>query len=208
MKKLILIVVFGLVSSVVLAGTNYTSGVQSSILKLKQTQSDSVMSDVLFHSMTDFVFPSWMGTKWDFNGISNIPGQGMIACGYFVSTTLKHIGFNLNRYKLAQQGATEVINALCGTAKMRSVLEADIINKLKERGNNRLYVVGLDYHVGFLAVENNEVYFIHSDYYHGKVVREKAADSVSFAGTNAYVYGEVTNNPILLKKWKNGTKVY
>jgi hypothetical protein len=149
-----------------------------------------------------------MGTKWDFNGISNAPGKGMIACGYFVSTTLKHIGFNLNRYKLAQQGASTVVDILCGKDKMHSVLESDIIQKLKKLGDNRLYVVGLDYHIGFLAVENNQVYFIHSDYFKGKVVREKAADSISFSSTNAYVYGELTNNQSLFTKWKNGVKIF
>ena len=191
-----------------IAGGNYQAKLDCSINKLKSSKSGSLNSESFYFIMTDSVFPDWMGTKWDFNGISNAPGKGMIACGYFVSTTLKHIGFNLNRYKLAQQGASTVVDVLCGKDKMRSVLESDIIQKLKNLGDNRLYVVGLDYHIGFLAVENNQVYFIHSDYFKGKVVREKADDSTSFSSTNAYVYGELTNNQSLFTKWKNGVKIF
>ena len=208
MKNLVtaLFVLFPL--SLLIAGVNYQAKLDCSINKLKSSKSGSLNSESFYFIMTDSVFPDWMGTKWDFNGISNVPGKGMIACGYFVSTTLKHIGFNLNRYKLAQQGASTVVDVLCGNDKMRSVLESDIIQKLKKLGNNRLYVVGLDYHVGFLAVENNQVFFIHSDYFKGKVIREKAADSISFSSTNAYVYGEITNNQSLFTKWKNGVKIF
>ncbi len=202
--SLILLFPFGLSS----AGDNYQAKLDRSIDKLKGFKLDSLNSECFYFIMTDSIFPDWMGTKWDFNGISNVPGKGMIACGYFVSTTLKHVGFNLNRYKLAQQGASTVVDVLCGKDKMRSVLESDIIQKLKKLGNNRLYVVGLDYHVGFLAVENNQVYFIHSDYFKGKVVREKADDSISFSSTNAYVYGELTNNKSLFTKWKNGVRIF
>ena len=99
------------------AGSNYQAKLDSSIKKLKNLNSDSMVSESFYYVMTDSVFPDWMGTKWDFNGVSNVPGKGMIACGYFVSTTLKHIGFNLNRYKLAQQAAYTVIDVLCGEKK-------------------------------------------------------------------------------------------
>ncbi|MBK21979.1 MAG: hypothetical protein CMP63_06675 [Flavobacteriales bacterium] len=208
MKSIIIALLIVSPSGSLVAGSNYQEKLDSSIKKLRNLSSDSIISESFYFVMTDSVFPDWMGTKWDFNGISNVPSKGMIACGYFVSTTLKHVGFNLNRYRLAQQAASKVIDVLCGENKMKSVLEADIIQKLKGRGNNRLYVVGLDYHVGFLAVENDSVYFIHSDYFNGKVVCEKASESISFSSTNAYVYGELTNNPLLFTRWKNGIKIY
>ena len=49
------------------------------------------------------IIPHWYGTEWDFNGYTAVPNQGVIACGYFVSTTLLHMGINVNRYKMAQQ---------------------------------------------------------------------------------------------------------
>lgn len=207
MRKFILILAVITVSNAI-AGSNYQQKVQSSINKIKSSKGDSMMSVHLYQSLTDSIFPAWMGTKWDFNGISNIPGSGEIACGYFVSTTLKHIGFNLNRYKLAQQGASEVIRVLCGSNKQHAYSKESVITKFKSLGDNKLYVVGLDYHVGYVSVENGVVYFIHSDFFLGKVVKELAAKSQGFSATQGYVFGEITNNSSLLNKWKNGSKIY
>ncbi|WMJ72126.1 hypothetical protein RCC89_02925 [Cytophagaceae bacterium ABcell3] len=43
-----------------------------------------VFSDYLVNKL----IPYWYGTKWDFEGHTDVPGKGEIACGYFVSTTL------------------------------------------------------------------------------------------------------------------------
>jgi hypothetical protein len=209
MKKLFYLMGIVLLFSATLpSNTNYSTKLVTAKNNLRAAQSDSVMSSVLFNSMIDSIFPAWMGTNWDFNGTSNVPKQGEIACGYFVSTTLKHVGFNLNRYKLAQQAASVVIDVLCGNNKAYSTDKSALINKLKAKKGNRLYVVGLDYHVGFIAVQNNEVYFIHSDYFNNKVVKEFAFKSQGFSATNSYVYGEITNNSSLLNKWKLKTKIY
>ena len=53
--------------------------------------------------LLDEVINHWYETKWSFEGHTETPKQGTIACGYFVSTTLRDVGFNLNRYKLAQK---------------------------------------------------------------------------------------------------------
>lgn len=207
MRKLVFTLAV-LAASQAIAGSNYQQKVKSSIVNIKTSEGDSAMSVNLYQSLTDSVFPAWMGTKWDFNGISNEPGKGEIACGYFVSTTLKHVGFNLNRYKLAQQGASEVIKVLCGRDKKYAYSKDSAIAKFKALGDNKLYVVGLDYHVGYVSVEAGKVYFIHSDFFLGKVVKELAAKSQGFSATRSYVFGEITNNPTLFAKWKNGTKIY
>ncbi|WP_346883237.1 hypothetical protein [uncultured Algibacter sp.] len=49
-------------------------------------------SHYIYSKLINDIVPHWYGTTWDFNGHTNIPNQGDIACGYFVSTTLKHIG--------------------------------------------------------------------------------------------------------------------
>jgi len=168
----------------------------------------STSANLLYTSLTDSIFPSWYGTPWDFNGISNTPGKGEIACGYFVSTTLKHVGFNLNRYKLAQQGATAIIKAIAGKASIKTYTNPEaLINSLKAKPNG-LYAIGLDYHVGFLAVYRNEVYFVHSDYISDKVVREKALQSEAFLASGLYILGNLTGNKIFINNWLNNTKVY
>ncbi len=88
-------------------------------ITLSAAEQNQKLSDLLFVTLIDSIFPAWYDTPWDFNGISNVPGEGEIACGYFVSTTLKHAGFNLNRYKLAQQGANEIATAICGKSNLK-----------------------------------------------------------------------------------------
>lgn len=188
--------------------TTYSQKINNSIIGIKAAKTDSVFSDQLYFALTDSVFPAWMGTKWDFNGTSNIPKHGEIACGYFVTTTLKHIGFNLNRYKLAQQASLTVVDVLCGKQKQHAYNKNGLIEKLSKLNGHHLFVVGLDYHVGYIAVEQNTVYFIHSDFFEGKVVQELASESTGFAATKAYVYGEITYNKSLFKKWRSNQKIY
>jgi hypothetical protein len=166
------------------------------------------VSDLLYNTLKDSIFPAWNDTPWDFNGISNMPGEGEIACGYFVSTTLKHAGFNLNRYKLAQQAASVIATKVCGKEKMNRFTSPAITKTYASEIENGLFIVGLDFHVGFLLVEKGEVFFVHSDYYNGKVVRELASISIAFNSSNIYVVGELTNNNNLMKSWINGTKLF
>jgi hypothetical protein len=183
---------------------------QKEVLKIIKMEEKRVVesSNLLFDVLSNHVFPSWYGTPWDFNGISNVPGKGKIACGYFVSTTLKHVGFNLNRYKTAQQAASVIIHEICGkkyTKKYSS--EIALLKELSTKPNG-LYVVGLDYHVGFLVVENSEVYFVHADFFNGKVLREKAATSTAFTSSQYFVLGKITNNAPLMKKWLTNIRIY
>src|SRR5688572_14401155 len=64
-------------------------------------------------TLTDSIFHYWYDTEWDFNGITQEPRKGDIACGYFVTTTLLHSGFDLDRVKIAQQPASIIIRTLC-----------------------------------------------------------------------------------------------
>jgi hypothetical protein len=162
-------------------------------------------SETLLRTLTDSVFRAWYGTPWDFNGISNEPGKGEIACGYFVSTTLKHAGFNLNRYKLAQQDATSIARAF--NSKLIRFNSLEEMLKTLSSGHH-LYVIGLDYHVGFLSIEAGKAYFIHSDYVHNKVLREEAASSLSLKGSEVFVLAEITDNPLLMSKWLKNERVY
>lgn len=164
------------------------------------------ISSSISSALTQFIFPAWYNTPWDFNGISNVPGEGQIACGYFVSTTLKHAGFNLNRYKLAQQAASVIVKSICGSSTWFTSKEA-LIQHLKAQPDG-IYVLGLDYHVGFLVVQQGVVDFVHSDYFNGKVVREPALKSAAFCATENYVIGALSNNKHVIANWLNGTKVY
>lgn len=165
-------------------------------------------SVVLEKALTDSIFPAWYNTKWDFNGTSNIPGEGEIACGYFVSTTLKHAGFHVNRYKLAQQASSIIVSQVCGSTYMKKVVTLERVKKYMQALPEGLYIVGLDYHVGFIQIKDHKAYFIHSDYINNKVTRELALESLAFQSSNVFVLGQVSNNAPLLKKWLSNTKIY
>ena len=179
------------------------------IIAEKNTKSTHkiISENYLFTTLVHQIFPHWEGTKWDFNGISNEPKNGEIACGYFVSTTLKHIGFNLNRYKTAQHAAAVIIKVLCGSQYSVFNNKNLAIDELKKHPNT-LFVVGLDYHVGFIANIDNQIYFIHSDYFNGKVVKELAEESIGFSATKSYYIGTISKNEQLIRKWKNYEKIY
>lgn len=181
---------------------------------IKQYRSDWTLTDsnlydqIMYQTLVDSVFPAWYGTPWDFNGISNTPGKGEIACGYFVSTTLKHAGFQLNRYKLAQQAAETIVKFVCGENNTVRYQGYDRVMAQFRGLQNSIFIVGLDYHVGFVVVQNGEAFFVHSDYIHGAVVREKLEDSEAFLSSQEYIVGQLIPNLDLTSKWLKGIEIY
>ena len=177
--------------------TSYSGGDSTKKYKLV-----SAVKEYIYTQLIDTIFPRWYGTEWDFNGYSNVPQKGRIACGYFVSTTLKHVGFNLNRYKLAQQYSTSIVKSLC--CNVQYIRDNDIEKLLTyiDIRPNQLYVVGLDNHVGFISKENDGIYFIHSSYLDPvAVIKEKALDSEALNSSNLFVLGELTENRSLIRSW-------
>lgn len=153
--------------------------------------------------LVDSIFPSWYGRPWDFNGHTNRPDTGEVACGYFVSTTLKHAGFNLNRYKFAQQASSIGTKSLDPDGY--SVLWNKSVHELENWFENQdpgLWTVGLSYHVGFLYWDGAELWFIHSNYMDPvAVVREKASESEALANTTVFYLGNISHNEGLVAKW-------
>src|ERR1700741_5295000 len=83
---------------------NYSKKKQRSKQLYKESKADPTFSNnkrlVLF--LRDSLLPCWYGTPWGFYGTTEEPGQGTIACGYFVTTVLRDAGCSLQRIKLAQ----------------------------------------------------------------------------------------------------------
>lgn len=189
------------------------SGIKSSIISDKAyfkslyTQNpikaiDSA-STYIYSKLLNEIVPHWYNTPWDFNGHTNIPNQGEIACGYFVSTTLKHLGFNVNRYKMAQQGGMNEAKTLQKKSGLK-IFSNLSFSKLKEQLNSvyaeGLYFVGLDNHVGYVLLKDKGVYFLHSSYYDNRVMIELAEASPCFI-SDIYVFAEITTNKELIRKW-------
>lgn len=155
------------------------------------------------NSLLNQIIPHWYGTKWDYNGYTNVPKSGLIACGYFVSTPLKHMGFNLNRYKLAQTYSLQAVKVLQGSdvINLTGKGQDSLVNYLLA-GDDGFYAIGLDHHIGFACKWKNEAYFIHSNNrWPGTVCIEKASETLHLRFSNALVLAKLSNNNFFLRKW-------
>ena len=143
------------------------------------------------------------GTRWNFNGMTQIPGEGSIACGYFVSTTLQDASVKLNRIRLAQCVSEKIVTTLTDEAYIRRFSNVSLNKFVKAVGEmgDGLYVVGLDSHIGFLLCENSQVYFIHSSgFIPWCVLREEAASSWVLAHTRYRIVGRLSS-PEFITQW-------
>lgn len=154
------------------------------------------------------IIPHWYGTEWDFNGYTEVPNQGVIACGYFVSTTLLHMGINVNRYKMAQQaGLYEAQTLALSEENYRTIRGSDSLKViLKREYEDGIYFVGLDNHVGYLYIKDQIPYFIHSNYIDDRVMIEKAFYAPAFE-SGIYVIAEISTNEELMERWRSGAVV-
>jgi len=184
---------------------------KAEILKIKsKIDREIITEDSLSVLFTDLlvqkIFPYWYGTPWDFNGYTAVPNQGVIACGYFVSTTLLHMGVNINRYKMAQQlPIHEAQTVSCGHAIQEIYNETieENIAQLDTILTEGIYFLGFDQsHVGFILKKYDRLFVIHANYIgNGGVAVEKIEESQAFASYRRFYIAEISTNKILIKKW-------
>jgi len=153
-------------------------------------------------SLLNEIIPYWYGTPWDFNGHTNIPNEGEVACGYFVSTTLKHMGVKLNRYRMAQQASKLEVESVAIKQNRVIFSNDENISKKLTALKEGIYIVGLDNHVGYIYKHGGMSYFIHSSYITDRVMIELAEDSEAFP-SDVYYLGAVTNTDFI-RKWLVG----
>ena len=160
----------------------------------------------LENTLVQSLFPFWYGTAWDFNGISNVPGEGQIACGYFVSTTLKHAGCNLNRYKVAQQSSKKAceIFALGDSVHRYQPIDVEDFKTKTAHVADGLYCIGLDYHVGYLLKRDGRYFFIHSSYVGIDGVSIEPIEEAQAFYSQVYYLSAITSNKAFVKRWIEG----
>ena len=149
----------------------------------------------------------WLGTPWDFNGTATIPGEGHIACGYYVSTILRDAGFRVDRIPLAQQASQTIIATFLpreamlikvGTDYSRYI---DIVRSLP----TGIHIVGLDNHVAFVVTTEEDFRFIHaSGIFPKEVVDQDSEAARSLKHSRYRVIGNLTANKEVLRKWLLG----
>jgi hypothetical protein len=161
----------------------------------------------LEHALADSIWPCWVGTRWDFNGTTQTPRSGKIACGYFVTTCLRDAGYKVERVKWAQLGPEPLVKQLVGRdGMMRSIDEpvADFVRRMVRAGDG-VYVIGLNSHVGFLLVRDSEVWFCHSDYMPpAQVKMQRALESSALLGSTRRYVGSIVPNDALTGAWLSG----
>lgn len=156
------------------------------------------------------LIPYWYGVEWTFEGHTDHPDSSSVACGYFVSTTMKHLGFKLNRYRMAQQSALNELRSIVSDRKeILSFVRGDsLIVNIKSKLEDGVYLLGLDCHVGYLLKRDELLYFIHSNYlFPMMVVFEEAQLSEAFLNSNRYYIAPISNNNWLMKQWILGKTI-
>ena len=174
-------------------------------LRLGNISFDSIKVEFTNH-LVDKIIPHWYGTPWSFEGHTAMPNQGKIACGYFISTTLRDMGIKLNRYKLAQKSPIDEAKTIsCGTIINTVVQETpkkafEEIDRLTQEG---IHFIGFDKgHVGYLLKRKGELFLIHSNYFSpGSVCIEPLAESKVFKSFSKFHLVDISNNDVLLQLW-------
>ncbi len=152
----------------------------------------------------------WLGTQWDFNGTAKGPGEGKIACGYFVSTVLKDAGFQVDRYQLARQPSENILRSFLPKKSCSLTVGKDYQSFAAdmEKCEPGIYVVGLDTHVAFIVVRAESFRFIHSS---GSrpwcVVDEDRAHASVLRRSSWRMLGNLTADPAVLKRWLKSEKI-
>lgn len=145
-------------------------------------------------------FPAWEGTVWNFYGTTTTPREGTIACGYYVTTVLEQAGFHLQRVRLAQQASAYVVSTLARGTRgdwIRPADNAAAVKEIRSRFGDGLFVIGFDYHVGFLRLDGERAAFCHSSFIDpGSVTCEDPVPSGAFA-SRTYVVADALNDRVL-----------
>ncbi len=161
--------------------------------------------------LVDKIIPHWYGTPWSFGGHTAIPNQGKIACGYFISTTLRDMGINLNRYTLAQKSPIDEAKMISCGAVIKKVVQdtpEKAFKEIDEITEEGLYFIGFDEgHVGYLLKRKDELLLIHSNYLSPvSVCMESLKDSRVFKRFTTFHLVPISHNETLLQRWlDNGT---
>jgi hypothetical protein len=152
--------------------------------------------DRFFEFITNDIPAYWTGTLWDFNGTTRIPKSGTIACGYFVTNVLTDFGFDIKRVYLAQQASSVMIKQLSAAGSVKYFSDSKkLITFLKARSEQEIYLVGLDFHTGFVIRDKDKFYFLHSSYIDKSgVMKEEIELSNAFLSSKSFMIGSISAN--------------
>lgn len=158
----------------------------------------------LMKTMKEKMIPLWLTTDYDYNGMTEVPRRGSIACGYLVYTFVKHLGFQIDRMKLAQSAAYKAIRSLT-TKQDRFFIEPsnDPQKSLEERIKSigyGIYIIGLDFHTGFIINDGKGVRFFHSQERYVTVEPVNWSRAIEKGASRGIYVGRLFNDQ-MMKRW-------
>jgi hypothetical protein len=145
----------------------------------------------------------WKNTPWDFNGTTQTPGEGSIACGFFVTTILQDMDLPIERRKLAICASSEMMKSISNhkPVNMSRPTYEKFIHQLDSMGKG-VYIIGLDFHTGFIVNDGSDTWFIHSNYINRKgVTKEKVADSEALKASKTRWVAVISGNNYVIRNW-------
>ena len=147
----------------------------------------------------------WLGHAYDFHGTATVPGEGKIACGYYVSTIMKHAGFKINRIKVAQQPSQNIIRTFVDHKGNYEIKVSTAYPKYIEDITTKyegINIVGLDTHVAFIVIKDGEMRYIHSSGGSARSVVDQGINNAhSLKKSNYRVISNLSRNPDVIQKW-------
>lgn len=163
--------------------------------------------DYLIRTYYTELLQAWLGTKWEFYGETQVPGDSSIACGHFVVTTLKQLGCKLQHsHEMATNYSAYMVNSLCDTSY--KVYKAEEMLNIVKRQPDDIWVVGLKNHSALIVKYKGQIRFVHSSYFSPTmVVDEPIEESGTFFGSTIWVAGNLFAGNSLTEKWILGTEV-
>jgi hypothetical protein len=122
--------------------------------------------DYLYDAVTTRLIPAWKGTPWTFYGHAEAPGTEPVACGYWVASILRDVGFRVDRDPLGRQASERILLTFAEPARLHHFggqPPTDIVAWIARQGRG-LWGVGLANHAGLLWNDGEKVRFCHSNY--------------------------------------------
>ena len=182
---------------------------RDSIAKQRAETSDAAAKRAQLLEGFDALARHWLGTTWGL-GLpqTDTPRQGKINCGTFVGTILAHLAFELNVKKLQRQPAELIIKTFTLPKEMlrfRNRPVDEFVAKVRAQGDG-LYIIGLDFHVGFLRVKDGDVRFVHASYETLTVVDEAAVEAGPIVTSKYRVVGKLLDDR-MLDAWSNSRDI-
>ncbi len=168
---------------------------------------NAIESEII--SSVEELFGYWLGTTWALGAPqTTTPQSGKINCGTFVGRILHDSGFVVKVKKLQRQPSQLIIKSFVGRGRIRKFSNAKMdkfLLSVREMGPG-LFIIGLDFHVGFLLQTEIDLRFIHASFETGTVVNEDAATAMPITSSGYKVVGKILS-PRNVRNWLSGERI-